>query len=351
MKKGIVKLRQRKIKSGGCSLYLDIYSKGVRRYEYLHLYLKEERTPADRVFNRETLSVAQAVAARRTIELQRSGASLPVASDITVRALVAAFVQERRQRSAGTFEVWSCWEHRLQEFSGLGVNLKALSKSWWESYKAWVARRKLKTCTAHHYLSRMRCVLNRAERDGLLTLNPCKGERLPKFQKKEKVWLTADELRTLKAASSGTLTERAFLFGCLTGLRYSDIRSLCWEDMQGGKIVKRIVKTGKLEYIDLNAQAVALMGELATGCVFTGLRPNSAKCNAELKSWAKRAGLAKHITFHSSRHTFAVLMLSAGVDIYTVSKLLGHSSISVTQVYADIVDARKKAAVDLLPTL
>lgn len=59
----------------------------------------------------------------------------------------------------------------------------------------------------------------------------------------------------------------------------------------------------------------------------------------------------KRSTFHTSRHTFAVLMLSAGVDIYTLSRLLGHSSVTVTQVYADIVDGRRKAAVDLFPKI
>lgn len=347
--KGLVRLRERKTKTGK-SLYLDIYSKGIRRYEYLHLYLREERTPEDRVFNRETLAVAQAVAARRTLELQRSEAALPVASALTVGALVAKFVDGRRS-SAGTYEVWSCWEKQVKEFRGMGTSLKNLSKEWWQSYKRWVADRGLKSSTEHHYLSRMRCMLNRAERDGMLMLNPCKGDRLKKIDKPQRVWLTADELRGLKACTDGSCIERAFLFGCLTGLRYSDIRSLRWEDLRGGRLVKRIVKTHKTEYLDLNPQALELMGGRGTGVVFDGLEANTRRANYALTLWAKRAGLAKRFSFHSSRHTFAVLMLSAGVDIYTVSRLLGHSSITTTQIYADIVDAKKKAAVNLLPQI
>lgn len=348
---GQVHLRKRKLKRGGFSLYLDIYTGGLRRYEYLNLYLKEERTPADRVFNRETLAVAQAVAARRTIELQRSSAALPVASDLTVRDLVALFVKERQRRSAGTLEVWTCWERQVQAFRLLGTAAKSVNKEWWSFYKRWVDGLPLKPCTKYHYLSRMRCVINRAERDGLLAFNPCRGDRLQQPPKAEKVWLTAEELRRLKAASTGTVTQRAFLFSCLSGLRYSDIRALRWEDIQEGRLVKRIVKTGRLEYLDLNAQAVELLGVPATGCVFGGLLRNTANANYELRKWAARAGLTKRITFHTGRHTFAVLMLSAGVDIYTVSKLLGHSNITMTQIYADIVDARKKAAVELLPKI
>ena len=69
-------------------------------------------------------------------------------------------------------------------------------------------------------------------------------------------------------------------------------------------------------------------------------------CNKHLREWAQSAGIAKHITFHSGRHTFAVMMLDLGVDIYTVSKLLTHSNLATTQVYADVVDELKRDAAE-----
>ena len=60
-------------------------------------------------------------------------------------------------------------------------------------------------------------------------------------------------------------------------------------------------------------------------------------------------GIQKHITFHVSRHTFATMALTYGADLYTVSKLLGHSNVQVTQVYAKIVDENKRKAVNLIP--
>ena len=69
--------------------------------------------------------------------------------------------------------------------------------------------------------------------------------------------------------------------------------------------------------------------------------------NVYLKPWAVKAGITKHFTFHTARHTFATMMLTLGADLYTVSKLLGHTSVKMTQVYAKIVNKKKDDAVNL----
>lgn len=61
--------------------------------------------------------------------------------------------------------------------------------------------------------------------------------------------------------------------------------------------------------------------------------------------------LAQPITFHILRHTHATMMLTLGVDLYTVSKLLGHTNIQTTQIYAKLVDESKKKAVALIPNI
>ncbi|RJW92154.1 hypothetical protein DWZ90_04885 [Bacteroides sp. AF36-11BH] len=57
------------------------------------------------------------------------------------------------------------------------------------------------------------------------------------------------------------------------------------------------------------------------------------------------------ILFHLARHTHATMMLTLGVDLYTVSKLLGHTNIQTTQIYAKLVDESKKKAIDLIPNI
>ncbi|RJV15663.1 recombinase [Bacteroides sp. AF26-10BH] len=61
--------------------------------------------------------------------------------------------------------------------------------------------------------------------------------------------------------------------------------------------------------------------------------------------------LALPCIFHQRRHTHATMMLTLGVDLYTVSKLLGHTNIQTTQIYAKLVDESKKKAIDLIPNI
>ena len=70
--------------------------------------------------------------------------------------------------------------------------------------------------------------------------------------------------------------------------------------------------------------------------------------NKVISKWADKARINKYVTFHTSRHTYATMLLTKGADLYTVSKLLGHSEIKTTQIYAEIIDKKKEEAADLL---
>ena len=70
--------------------------------------------------------------------------------------------------------------------------------------------------------------------------------------------------------------------------------------------------------------------------------------NRQLKACAKAAGIKKNVTLHTARHTFATMLITEGADLYTTCKLLGHSDIQTTQIYAKIIDKKKEEAVDLL---
>ena len=151
---------------------------------------------------------------------------------------------------------------------------------------------------------------------------------------------------------SHEIVKRAFMFSCYCGLRLSDVYALKWKDLVRDGDIWRVgivmKKTATPNYLPLSKQATAWMpgrGDAAdSNNVFARL-PKGQYLNDLIKAWAKEAGLSKHVTFHTSRHTFATMLLTLGADLYTVSKLLGHANVKTTQIYGKIVDQKKDDAV------
>ena len=104
-------------------------------------------------------------------------------------------------------------------------------------------------------------------------------------------------------------------------------------------------KTKGAETQPISEQAFKLLGKRGdlNEIIFDGLN-YSVWSNLKLQQWVMKAGISKTITFHCARHTYATLLLTMGTDIYTVSKMLGHKELKTTQIYAKIIDAKKKEA-------
>jgi len=173
----------------------------------------------------------------------------------------------------------------------------------------------------------------------------------------QREYLTFSELKSLSNADCKyPILKRAFIFSCLTGLRWSDVNKLIWSEVRDEddqyRVVFRQKKTDGVEYLYISKEARELLGERAANSdrVFTGLK-YSAVYNTEILRWCMRAGITKHITFHSSRHTNAVLLLENGADIYTVQKRLGHKEIKTTEIYAKIIDKKMKEAAEIIPSI
>lgn len=139
--------------------------------------------------------------------------------------------------------------------------------------------------------------------------------------------------------------KQASLFACMTGLRISDILKLDWRDFevgpdQGYYIRICTEKTETEATLPISQEALELCGEWGTGKVFKGL--TRSMTHHPLKQWIAEAGIRKHITFHCFRHSYAVIQISLGTDIYTVSKMLTHKNVTTTQIYADLVNSKKR---------
>ena len=173
---------------------------------------------------------------------------------------------------------------------------------------------------------------------------------------KPRSYLTMDEVKKLVATpSTNERMTRLFLFSLMTGVRYSDLRSLTWSDIieEDGKfrLEKQMRKTGKMLYLPMNATAVELLPERGENKSLVFDVPTIQALDKSLKKWVKRAGIDKNVSFHTARHSFATIGLELGSDLYTVSKLLGHSDVGVTQVYATIINPKKEEAIYKIDSL
>lgn len=354
------------LKNGSQSLYLDIYSEGHREYEFLKLYLVPELTSADKAQNSETLRIANAIRARRTIDIIEDRFT-PTAKGGRIK-LFDYYEELVRERGAmpSTRKTWMRALVLLREYCGSSEpRLSELTTEWARGFLLFVqtlknangSGRPISRNSSLLYFHKLNACLNQAVRDGYIQRNPCVGVALPRQDEAERQFLTLEELRRLSATPcKWGLIRRSFLFACLTGLRRSDVEALAFDMIHKvdgrTRISFRQRKTRGVEYLDINDQAASIIEECdhSNEYVFQGLR-GLRYVGPKINAWVRAAGINKHITFHCARHTFAIMMLELNVDLYTTSKLLGHRDIKTTQIYAKVLDKSKRAAVDKIPDI
>ncbi len=270
-----------------------------------------------------------------------------------------------KSTSKSNAENWLCAKKHLVKFLGVAhITFDRFNDAHLEAFRQYLltnARTKsdqpLSRNTMSSYFNKIRAVLNEAEKRGIIRRNPTRTVTSIAPENNKREYLIDDELKQLTAAECRyDVLKRAFLFSCVTGLRWSDVQKATWGDInktdQGYRIIFKQQKTKGQQYLDLPPDALQFMGAYTKPDerIFKGLK-YSTYTNVALLQWVLRAGITKHITFHSARHTFAVRMLTHGIDIYTVSKLLGHSELKTTQVYADIIESKRTEAMNSLPSI
>lgn len=257
-------------------------------------------------------------------------------------------------------------EHHLRQCLGSSfesLTLKEIDAELCKRFACYLRRAEKKTggalsqVSAHHYFSAFRTMLSEAVADGLLKDNPAlrlRKQEIPKRPVVTKTYLEAEEVARLALSPCPSeVVKRAFMFSCLTGLRLSDIRRLRWQNIQkdgnGWRFSIIMQKTQEPMQSKLSSEACRWLGDPIEETIFP--LPSNSTLGRVLRQWTSEAGIMKPVTFHTARHSYATMALSAGADIYTISKLLGHRNINTTTVYAAIVDTQRDAAVDSVSRL
>lgn len=348
-----VTLRKRKNSDGTTSLRLDIYHNGRRSIETLkNLQLAKPSSLIDRENNKQLLQQAESIKVMRAAELEANNYNM--VTDVGKKTIITTWMQgyvdtytkkdkRNMQGALNRFKDFLATEKKLGLTFG---NLDALLIEHFIEY----LESRSSGEGALSYYSRFKKMIKYAYRKRLLKENVLDlVERKVKGRATKKEILSLEELKILAATpTENSEIRRGFLFSCVTGLRWRDVKILTWEDINLDKRELSIVqaKTDVPISIPLNETAIALLGAPDKGTVFT--LPTANGANKTLKAWVKRAKIEKAITWHCARHSYGTNLILTKTDLLTTSKLLGHTTVRHTQRYVDTAAELKKEAINKL---
>lgn len=371
-----VTLRKRPISDKRHSLYLDFYPAIINsetgeesRRESLGMYIFDNtRSPLDKAHNTNTLQLAEQIRQKRESDLNKP----EIYNTLELEQLkknkkqdgnfIAYFRKQAEKKNPSNRFLWlnSCdflvlFKSDTLKFSDITIEFCNDFREFLRTTKSKKSdKMKLSDNSIKSYFDKFRQALRQAYKDGYLSDNISEKTSAVKQADTQRNYLSLEELNILvKTDCKSAEIKTQALFSALTGLRRSDIQKMIWEEVQysegSGYVIRfQQKKTGGSETLPISDQAFNLLGgrKASTDRVFTLSKESSLRDNRHLTKWISDAGITKKITFHCFRHTYAVLQLSSGTDIYTVSKMLGHKDLNTTQIYAKIVDETKRKATE-----
>jgi integrase len=374
-----VKLREKSLKNGGVSFYLDISHGGRRWYQFLEIKARGARSSSEFKAQHKMAKDARSATEYRLSCMKNN---LP---DTTKYDKDFFKFIEARAEVLKVNRVYRSMVSLIKKYCGQeSLAMEQVTKEFLIGFQEFLRQRKLgkapklrsmSSRTIYCIVHRLSTFINKAVESGYMVDNPY--HRIPKTQrvklkKKTPNFLTLDQLEIMAQRTKGIpiQLQLAFYFSCFAGLRWSDCSRLKWSQIVKQKMDGKEVtvlgtqqqKTEHKTYLPLSEQALAILQackklqEEKSPYVFPDLyepegeRKRQSAAQYKMEQWKKQAGFDK-LHFHLSRHTFATLTLSEGADLYTVSKLLGHTDIKHTMVYAHVVDKLKLEAVARLPVM
>lgn len=284
------------------------------------------------------------------------------------------YLEIERGRSQKTIENYHLYLNRLIEFAN-DIEVDKIDNELIRKWRLWLNRYKndngteLSTTTQSYHLIALRSFLSYCAKRDISTLAPSKIE-LPKVKRKQVSFLNPEEIRRMldkiDISNEVGLRDRAILELLFTsGLRVSELVGLNRDHINIKRREFMVRGKGQKDRpVFIGAVAAEHIGEyltsrhdslpplfisyreigttsLDTSGDFRRLTPRSIQ--RLVKRYALLAGITKHVSPHTMRHSFATDLLMNGADLRSVQSLLGHSNISTTQVYTHVTDQHLKA--------
>ena len=350
-----VTLRDKINKDGTNSLYLDIYHNKKRYKEYLkECKLENPSNALAKQGNKAKKELAKRIAIKRAEELESNGYNvlLKHKGQIDIFKFFDNFIKNYDKKDLRNV-IGVC--NKFKEFtiknSIRNLSIAQLDENIVYSFSQYLK----KVCTgegASSYYARFKKIIKQAIREKLILDNPCIDVKIKKDYSIRKDILSIDDIQKLYTTEISNINiKNAFLFSCFTGLRWADIVTLKWSNIDlENKILKKYqTKTDTLIDIPISENALNFLPENDNTLVYQLTSHTGAL--KTLKNWVKKAGINKHITWHCARHSFITNLAIFDVQAFTIQKLAGHASITETQRYITIADEMKRKAVNKMPSI
>jgi len=310
------------------------------------------------------LEQARNIESALMLEIQRGEYNLrrkniPTLEDVWKKYLKWAKVNKKK---SWLTDVWFYKKHlepdfgkkRLDKISQFDIEKLVISMKSGNN----ASKRKYKPATIRHQLVLMSHLFNKANEWRLYNGdNPCKRLKKPKLNNQKTEFLAGDELaRLLKTLDTwpDKMASSIIKFALYTGIRRGELFKLCWHDIDFSRqtIKLRDPKGNKDQALPLSGEATDVLRgvphKFDTPFVFYGKNGQKRKdIRTAWKAIRKNAQLPDDFRFHGLRHNYASQLVSAGVDLYTVQKLLTHKDAATTQRYAHLADKTLRDAVNL----
>ena len=367
-----VTLRLKKSKRKRTYLYLDYYppymdpvTRVTKRQEYLGMYIYT--TPVnilEKDYNKKVMATAEAIRNKRAVAVMNREAGI-FDSENQRKDFLLYFEKQCK----GKHRAWTLALKHFSAFMNGKCRFGNITHELCKAYREYLVTdakvlnsapilgrgKKLSSESAHKCLLYFKTVLKNAYDDKYLKDDFARRlEAIPARTESRREYLTLDEIDILyNTPCKWEPLKNAAMFSIYTGLRLSDILDLRWKDITtapDGKpcVRKKMIKGSRDVTVMISEKVLRFCGERRDGelPVFKDFKLSMTE--RPLKIWLKDSKIPKHITFHSFRHTHATLLLSKGIDIYTVSGMLAHTSVKTTQIYAHLIDSKKRDAADCI---
>jgi len=354
-----MKLGRRKLKSGQISYYLDDYHNGERIRESLGVLVPPGMDP---VYSKNQKRLAEQLFQKRQEEILLTRKGLVSDADISLLdyAKKRASGRERQDHVVRVLPY-------LESFFGK-AELRSVTYRDCDLFQTYLAKdarsaktgRGLSPKTVRHYFSALSYILNEATRDHYIETSPASAVRRTKVPEKVVIALNAEELEVLLEKPmdypDGEAVKSAFFLAVNTGLRFGDIKTLKWSDIEklteeDWRLKRAQNKSGNLITTPLNQVARSILSsrpENPSPLVFPEMQ-RTANSVRYVREWARDARIDKPVTFHVARHTFGTLMALTGANSIMIRNLMGHITMKMTEHYTQSVSLHSKNLVERLP--